>query len=558
MPSLPLILMLLAAALTAADHIPSTGPSKMEKVRQRQAGDRLLADLAAACARGDRAFSVPTGQYRFSRATKQGAHNSFLVLRGVADLTIDGGGSTFWMEDCGRAFHIMNSRGLTIRNLDIDWDPLPFTQGTVVGVDAETSCLEVRLDPAYARVSPAFAALPPDPDDRVGTVRGAIFPPDSPRFKTGQVGFRVVPFFRTAARDGIFRIRVLTFRDRPLAAINAVPGDRIALWIRNGGGFLIEGSERVTIEDVNLHACSGFGFVEYGGVGGNVFRRCRITPRPGTIDLMGGNCDGFHSAHSGQGPLIEDCEAESLGDDAVNIHGGYVRVEAQGDPDQILIGKPPGRGDLAGTTAVVIAPESAGFALRGRRAVRAATPQGAGLSLRLDGPLSVQPGDFCAIEERSGQGAAVRGCAFRNILTRGVLLKTHHATVADNRIDGTGSWGIVLTAEPGYWGESMLPHHVAVTGNTVSDAGMLSSPSCEIGLMAVGDPAVAERIADIAVERNRLIRTSGPAIRVKNGVRLRIVGNTIAGRTDPAADPASAIAVEHGDEVLLDGNRFAP
>src|SRR5690606_7979763 len=45
--------------------------------------------------------------------------------------------------------HIASARGLTLKNLTIDYDPLPFTQGTIVNIDPSGKWYDVRIDPGY-------------------------------------------------------------------------------------------------------------------------------------------------------------------------------------------------------------------------------------------------------------------------------------------------------------------------------------------------------------------------------------------------------------------------
>lgn len=107
---------LAAALLPAAPNPPDiTAWDERVKQAQRDAGAKVIEDIAAAKNRGDTPIRIPQGHYRFSKTTKMGAHTIFIVLSGFTNTTIDGGGFTFWFEDHHRAFYIGRSSGLTIK-----------------------------------------------------------------------------------------------------------------------------------------------------------------------------------------------------------------------------------------------------------------------------------------------------------------------------------------------------------------------------------------------------------------------------------------------------------
>jgi len=116
---------------------------------------------------------------------------------------------------------------------------------------------------------------------------------------------------------------------------------------------------------------------EWGGEGGNVFRRLSIT-RP-RAHLMSSNCDGFHSFSCGQGAALEDSRVSFTGDDLVNFHNreglvlfssvvadGFLVVDVGDVPSPIGGGAAPLRAmdDLQhGDSLLVFAPGDAGTLL---------------------------------------------------------------------------------------------------------------------------------------------------------------------------------------------------
>ena len=67
---------------------------------------------------------------------------------------------------------------------------------------------------------------------------------------------------------------------------------------RRGKGISMFQCEECVLEDVDEYASPGMGILEYQGKGGNVYRRVRIIPPPGTRRLHACAADGFHNAQT--------------------------------------------------------------------------------------------------------------------------------------------------------------------------------------------------------------------------------------------------------------------
>ncbi|MFZ2654669.1 MAG: right-handed parallel beta-helix repeat-containing protein [Victivallales bacterium] len=548
-----LIILIATSCITtpppAASVIASWGEE--EKNVQREAGTQLLRKLAQAKLDGEKIFTIPKGDYRFFKTSVKGAHKSFITLDGYRDIVIDGSGSTFWFEHEAWGFHITGSSNTTMKNIILDWDPLPYTQGVIVGMNPKEKTLDVKISPGYEAVSKRFASLPPEGNEKAACVRGYIFDAKKDLFKPCQEGFRVVPFFQTPKINGAYRIKTLVFYNKPLENLNAKIGDRIALVLRGGGGILMEGCGNMLLEDVTLYSCPGLQFVEGACNERNTYRRCKVLPRPGTDRLMGGNADGFHSQNCENGPIIENCEITSIGDDAVNIHGFYRKVLAQNSPNEVVVENFAWRQKLKGNCTVDFYESPAkGFDFLGERKVLACRFENGKHILTLDKPVIVENDSVCSIEEYTGPGAIIRNCHWKNIYTRGILFKSHNAVIENNVMEWIGSWGILLTTQPGFWGESAMPHGVKIRGNIITDV---------FGQAAIGliDPAKdfskAQRVRDISITNNTITRTDGPGIMLRGTDGVQIIGNSISGdHTDYSVESGAGEYLSQKDGASIE------
>ena len=111
-----------------ADGVTDDGP----------AIERMLA--VAGSATGPARLVFPAGRrIRVATAPERYAFR----FEGATDLTLDGGGSTFVLGPDARFLRLRGSRRITVRRLQVDFDPLPFGDGAVAAVNAEGRYLDV-------------------------------------------------------------------------------------------------------------------------------------------------------------------------------------------------------------------------------------------------------------------------------------------------------------------------------------------------------------------------------------------------------------------------------
>ena len=69
-------------------------------------------------------------------------------IRGAKNITVDGQGSTivFSLADLNKqGFKIDNSENIRLKNFSIDYDPLPFTQGTITAMSDDGKSIDFRI-----------------------------------------------------------------------------------------------------------------------------------------------------------------------------------------------------------------------------------------------------------------------------------------------------------------------------------------------------------------------------------------------------------------------------
>lgn len=568
--------LLTSASLARSQAAPGPYPkeaaqwTEADKTRQREAGKAILEHIDSAVRTGQKEIKIPKGDYRFEN--KISGVWTHIHWKNIENLTIDFQGSNLWMEKQASAVVMSGCRNVTIKNAFIDWDPLPFTQGTIVAVDPSSRTLEVRLDEGYQRVTEGMTSVP---ENKNAGWRGVLFDATTRELKAEQPGFTVTAFWNDKLPNGNYKVGVGIFYDRPFAELTAKPGDKIVMLKREGRGFRIEGCEGIVLEDVTMYASPFVCFAEAHGKGGTLYRRVNIVRRPGTNRLFSSNADGINSSNCELGPIIENCRIEYLGDDFVNIHGHFGRVLKQESPTVIVVSKLHYRGGLPTPLPVEI------FQRKGMHPVAAVQIEKAeyvsnwnipvepektladlsqkwnsgeasklaygatvpAMRLTLDQSVTIPPDSILISERFVGSGGVIRNCDFKGSIARGIRLQSPHALIEDNRISWTAGAAITMTSQPEYWGEGTNVHHAIVRKNIISDSGMMTTRG-ERGAIAIVSPG-DYRTKDARLEHhieivdNEIVRPGGPAVVARGVADLIISRNTIRqANTLPTFHPA--------------------
>ena len=72
------------------------------------------------------------------------------TLNGLRDFTLDGNGSTFVLDTRLRLLHLTGCTRATVRGFSLDFDPLPFADGTVIAKDPAKRSIDVKVHDGFA------------------------------------------------------------------------------------------------------------------------------------------------------------------------------------------------------------------------------------------------------------------------------------------------------------------------------------------------------------------------------------------------------------------------
>lgn len=237
-------------------------------------------------------------------------------LHAVTDFTLDGAGSTFLLAPHLRFLDLADSTRVTLRRLNVDFSPLPFVDGTVVGVDPEIRCLDVRLDHGATVVEGGPTGEDGEQAFFAMLWHDGPYGPVSRHYWTAKIEAGDEPgLARVHAQDSFQGFGGI----EPGKWRISIPVPGIAHRFGPGPCFRITRNETVTVEDVELWSAPWFGFEVTLNRGNVSFRRVNIRPKPESGRLTSLWRDGFHVKGNSAALLWEDCVLSGMNDDAFNI-----------------------------------------------------------------------------------------------------------------------------------------------------------------------------------------------------------------------------------------------
>lgn len=425
---------------------------------------------------------VPPGVYRLTPVNRH-----HLIFSGVSNVELVMAHVELICTQTTRAITIQKSQNLTIVGpLTVDYDPLPFTQGRIVGLSDDYTVHDIELDPGYLSA------------EYVDDHKYEIFRADTRTLRFGSYYSHAV----NTSTGSPTRIQIV--RDNPDDYEGEQVGDLIAItagYAPDGSiphAIVIDGSTDITFQEVTLYTSNMFGFFEK-NCQSNRYIRCRCDRRSVQSDLVDRpprirslNGDAFHSKYATIGPALVNCTGQFMADDGFNVNGDYhmvmsvqsgnvLRVLSKvhglniqtGDPLEILDYE--GR-RLPNVVAIdvsdvvdTISDAERDFVSQQRLHAGFKADMTEIHYITIDRSLNGLPrGSLLGSENRMGNGVSVTGCRFGYNRSRGIIIKASQATVKNNMLEGIFMQAIKVASEY-WWLEAGSSNNVLIDGNHIRD-----------------------------------------------------------------------------------------
>ena len=314
-----LLLAPLAALHAAEIHIEDFGAAGNGTADDTAALERAVAALAA--------VSKPAVlRFEAGRTYRIASGAGYAIrIQNQECLRIEGAGATLLLGADRRGVALHGCRDVAVRGLRLDYDPLPFAEALVTGVDRTSRAVVARIGEGFA--------LPPAGGPTKAGGEQAYF---AMLWNPGPHALRSTHYWVADVQPvpnephSVSVVADKDFQDwnviQPGTTRMTVPVRGIAH--RHGAGAVIElaGNRDVTLEDVEVWSAPWFATVVQRNEGTVTLRRVHIRPRPGTARITSSWRDGLHVKGNRACLLFEDCVLDGMNDDAFNIATFLSRV----------------------------------------------------------------------------------------------------------------------------------------------------------------------------------------------------------------------------------------
>jgi hypothetical protein len=567
---------LVAAAGTAAEPAPPSGGNRLIfPVRdfgavsdgKSESGAAIRAAIAAAteaAKTADRPAEVvlEAGVYRVRSENPR--HGYCFRVHEATNLIIRGAGKSTKLlvtDPKLGGFVFGLCRQVTLRDLTIDYDPVPFCQGTIRAVDVAAGHFDLEVEAGHPTPDGENFVKAHEPYGKWGM----IMDPATRRIRAGTPDHYMTP--RWEHREGRVWRFFTTQEHYRLGLCHMRVGDSYVHLARGyGAAVLAQGCDGVRIVNVTVHASPGLAV----GLVANrgeiiVVEGLEVRFAPGTRRLLTTNADGVHCQQNRAGPRIERCYFEGMADDAINIYAPPNALVEIRDPTHWLLSPQclvlpgdrlqvfdPKTGRVRGEVkAVNVAVEDRRFLIALEKPLKGAT---AGRDHR--------DADTLYNLDACGAGFQIRQNRMNGNRRYGCLLRAGGGVVEDNTFEDTTGAGVVLTNEPD-WPEGPVPWGITIRGNRFLRGGTClgyadSAHGAALSVRAVRlghGLADAEAIRDVVIENNAFCDCKGTAVFVGGATNVLVHGNRI--HAAPGAERlrrGPAVLLERSSRVQLTDN----
>ncbi len=512
------------------------------------AGPGIRAAIEAAkAAEGMAIVQFDSGAYRVAPEADQG---DALTITDAQGLTIEGMGTATRIivtDPTVGGIRFQRCRNVRIAHLAIDYDPVPFTQGTVIETDPDEGTFTMEIDDGY---------LPPgEPHfEKAHAKWGLVVRLEEPE----QYG--PVPIYMqswTKLENGTWQGKAQDGTTMTHGGIR--PGARFMYMARRHIGAAVTAwdSQEVELDHVTVYSSPSLATL-WGLTEDITVRGLRVERAPDTDRLLSTNADGIHSLGNRGRLLIEDCYFTAMADDAINIHARAAVPIEQLSSSRFLI-NPAGTVEFReGDRVQIYDPEHGRIRYDERRIIQVEQQDNGLVRVDFNAPVenvftgsSFHDADHFFNVDACGAGAVIRNNHFGNHRGRGILLKSTGCQIKGNLFQNREGWAIAMHQLQD-WGEGPAAQDTLIRGNTFEGSKPGWSPFIDIRPSKRGNvPTDGRPVRSIHIEDNQMINPVNGVLNAWGVEGLRFTQNTIEADANTRVMPGALLTIDNAVDVHI-------
>ena len=478
------------------------------------------------------------------------------------------------------ALSIASSQNVSVNFLAFDYNPLPFTQGTIVAVGAEPNTFDLQIDAGFPLLSDSFFSNPAAANWGMIYDRSRL----GPKRNTPNI-VATTKWTMISGTTGTFRVTAPAYVIPYMA-----PGDAYIQIARppNSSTITIGNSSNITLDTDVVYASPLMAFVVGQGSGSlNLTNsEVRILPNSPRLHSTNGNATIFPNFRNTPGPssgiVIQNNYFAGMSDDAIDIASGGAMVTAVssqtsftvqsiqpvsyqvGDQLQII---DTVTGQILGTPTVTEVTNSS----RTQWTLTLDTPvtalsAGSGIAPTAFGQF--YDGNTVYNLSTAGASAKITNNTFGPARGMGIRDCTTHCLIQDNKFTDINNNAIFMGANF-FFMEGPMPQGVQIIGNTFNggdanaNSGVpataqillstYSSVKSSNGLVSL-QPSSFASINNILIENNAFSNSASESISVNGVSNFQLINNSnTASGSVPRFDSGSAVNLANSSNVTING-----
>ncbi|MFA5687936.1 MAG: right-handed parallel beta-helix repeat-containing protein [Kiritimatiellales bacterium] len=553
--------------------------SSEDKALQRTDGAQLVQRVLSEISSGANEIIISAGNYRVGDSKQ-----AVFSLTNVHNLTIDGGGAVFWLTDmASRLFDLNGCSNVLLKNFTVDYDPLPYVQGTVSRVvTTAPACLEFVLDPGFEGAMQKYQSFSPKKTGQIHifTADDSAGLPLAPLWIAGHDKSLPIEYDATTRKARVQLAVREESRAQPGWGIAA--GDLVALTPRYYGKSPLYMTACSDVKLLNVHLFGGGRFgVESIVSRGLELDGCRLVRRPNTRRLVSSNMDGFHLRNNVVGPRLFQCVVEASMDDAIAMPGMNAFVLRQKSPQELIVAtrskdvdinaEVGSRYEFFTGTEFVKEGEAIVTAIEEAPGEKSALPPGLPFSwiaelmdalrpycITLDRPVEVAANSYAISDLWQASGFEITDCYIRNNWALGIRATGVGGRISDCIFDYTQGIGMRLDNR---WLIGSVISNLSISGNVFYKVRPDSPSNIPICVTLNPRDGVSVPVFDcVNIMNNQIIDAPYAGIFVSDTTHLNITGNqfmkTTLKNNDPFPEMNTVIVLSNCPEAVLDANNF--
>lgn len=504
------------------------------------------------CAKGGPVTLVfPKGQYDFFPNTDPnvpGGKGDMFSFSHLDGLTVDGRSSTLMLHGVTGVMGFGACKNVTVKDLTVDMDCAPFSQGIVQAVEGKH--FDVKVDNSFPV--------------RGGEPVGAFMDYDP---KTGRYLRHGLDEYYSCESTELIGPQLLRVNLNHEARIKPGVGVLLRHQVYGNNVLNLYQCENVRVSGVTVYCIAGMGVT--GSQCTNIdIDGLRVVPRPGSGRLMSATADGSHFGGTRGRLTMTNCEFDGMGDDAANIKSGlYLIIRQKLDDHTVLAQHNLKMVDAPDPGDTMEMAHQDDMLCYGTGVVESHETQQEGMQkivFKNALPTELKVGDVIGNASRVAK-VRISNCTVRNNRARGFLLQNRDVVVDGCRFQNVTSGGIWVLTETVYFYESIGSRNVTVRNCTFDNCnyggplaeGVLCAYAVIEGWKEPPKPGIHKHIL---FENNTIRQADNSAIYVSGTEDITIRNNTIEGACDmPTKEQChSAIYVRSSSDVVVEGNTVLP